>query len=263
MISDVNATGILKIEKIDGGELWTINANLPEGNYTAKAKFGKVWETETSSFTVAYDEQPEASTGAVLGFSYDTPNYGGKQDYSIKVAGKADKVRIVYANGASRTYARTNSNVTIKSYDADGNEVYANSTNLAYEIWTVNVNLVAGEYVVKAKFDNEWSDGNSYSVTIDSKPSTTVSVTDVTVNNGSVDITVDGKAQKVRIVYANGATRTFDRDDANVSIVSTDEGEVWSVTVKLAAGEYSAVAKYINDAGKQVWDSTNTAFTVA
>ena len=33
MTSDANALGILKIEKTDDGEIWTINVNIPEGRY--------------------------------------------------------------------------------------------------------------------------------------------------------------------------------------------------------------------------------------
>ena len=263
MTSDANALGILKIEKTEDGEIWTINANLAEGKFTAYAKMAKeYWENDGYGFTVSFDQKPEPETGDVTEVTYDTPNYGGKQDYRVKVTDKADKIQFVYANGGTTTLTRLDPRVSIKSYDAQGNEVYANSTNLAYEIWTVNFNLPAGNYVVKAKYGrNTWSEGLAVNVAISAKPATAVSVTEVNASADSVAVTVNGTAKKVKITYASGATRTYDRDNANVSIASNGDGEIWTINVKLTEGDYTATAKYI-DNGKQVWDTTDFAFTV-
>ena len=263
MTSDANALGILKIEKTEDGEIWLINANLAEGKFTAYAKMAKeYWENDGYGFTVSFDQKPEPETGDVTEVTYDTPNYGGKQDYRVKVTDKADKIQFVYANGGTITLTRLDPRVSIKSYDAQGNEVYANSTNLAYEIWTVNFNLPAGNYVVKAKYGrNTWSEGLAVNVVISAKPATAVSVTEVNASADSVAVTVNGTAKKVKITYASGATRTFNRDDANVSIASNGDGEIWTINVKLTEGDYTATAKYI-DNGKQVWDITDFAFTV-
>lgn len=263
MTSDANALGILKIEKTEDGEIWLINANLAEGKFTAYAKMAKeYWENDGYGFTVSFDQKPEPKIGDVTEVTYDTPNYGGKQDYRVKVTDKAGKIQFVYANGGTTTLTRLDPRVSIKSYDAQGNEVYANSTNLAYEIWTVNFNLPAGNYVVRAKYGrNTWSEGLAVNVVISAKPATAVSVTEVNTSDDSVAVTVNGTAKKVKITYASGATRTFNRDDANVSIDSNGDGEIWTINVKLTEGDYTATAKYI-DNGKQVWDTTDFAFTV-
>ena len=263
MTSDANALGILKIEKTEDGEIWLINANLAEGKFTAYAKMAKeYWENDGYGFTVSFDQKPEPEIGDVTEVTYDTPNYGGKQDYRVKVTDKADKIQFVYANGGTTTLTRLDPRVSIKSYDAQGNEVYANSTNLAYEIWTVNFNLPAGNYVVRAKYGrNTWSEGLAVNVVISAKPATAVSVTEVNASADSVAVTVNGTAKKVKITYASGATRTFNRDDANVSIASNGDGEIWTINVKLTEGDYTATAKYI-DNGRQVWDTTDFAFTV-
>ncbi len=262
MTSDANAQGILKIEKTEDGEIWTINANIAEGRFTAYAKMAKeYWETDGYNFTVVFDQKPAPETGDVTEVTYNTPNYGGKQDYYVKVSGKADKVQFVYANGGTTTLTRLDPRVSIKSYDAQGNEVYANSTNLAYEIWTVNFNLPAGSYVVKAKYGRTWSEGFAVNVAFDPEPAQVVSVTAVNTSADSVAVTVNGTAKKVKITYASGATRTYDRDNANVSIASSGDGEIWTINVKLTEGDYTATAKYI-DNGQQVWDITDFAFTV-
>ena len=211
---------------------------------------------------VRFDAILVASNSSIISVTPETPNYGGKQDYRVKVTDKAGKIQFVYANGGTTTLTRLDPRVSIKSYDAQGNEVYANSTNLAYEIWTVNFNLPAGNYVVRAKYGrNTWSEGLAVNVVISAKPATAVSVTEVNASADSVAVTVNGTAKKVKITYASGATRTFNRDDANVSIASNGDGEIWTINVKLTEGDYTATAKYI-DNGKQVWDTTDFAFTV-
>ena len=262
MTSDANALGILKIEKTDDGEIWTINVNIPEGRYVAFAKFGKDWEENGHNFSVRFDVKPEEPTpDGVLEVTYNTPNYGGKQEYTFKVSGKADKIQVVCADGGTTTLSRLDPRVTVKSYDADGIEVYSNSTNLAYEIWTVELDIPAGRHIAKAKYGRSWTAGTEFDVIIDAKPVEAVSVTEVKASADSVEVTVNGTATKIKIADASGATRTYDRDHADVSIAPDGDGEIWTINAKLRAGEYTATAKYIaND--RQVWDTTDFAFTV-
>ena len=262
MTSDANALGILKIEKTDDGEIWTINVNIPEGRYVAFAKFGKDWEENGHNFSVRFDVKPEEPTpDGVLEVTYNTPNYGGKQEYTFKVSGKADKIQVVCADGGTITLSRLDPRVTVKSYDAEGIEVYSNSTNLAYEIWTVELNLPAGRHIAKAKYGRSWTAGTEFDVIIDAKPVSAVSVTEVKTSADSVEVTVNGTATKIKIADASGATRIYDRDHADVSIAPDGDGEIWTINAKLRAGEYTATAKYIAN-GRQVWDTTDFAFTV-
>ena len=262
MTSDANALGILKIEKTDDGEIWTINVNIPEGRYVAFAKFGKDWEENGHNFSVRFDVKPEEPTpDGVLEVTYNTPNYGGKQEYTFKVSGKADKIQVVCADGGTITLSRLDPRVTVKSYDAEGIEVYSNSTNLAYEIWTVELDIPAGRHIAKAKYGRSWTAGTEFDVIIDAKPVSAVSVTEVKASADSVEVTVNGTATKIKIADASGATRTYDRDHADVSIAPDGDGEIWTINAKLRAGEYTATAKYIaND--RQVWDTTDFAFKV-
>ena len=262
MTSDANALGILKIEKTDDGEIWTINVNIPEGRYVAFAKFGKDWEENGHNFSVRFDVKPEEPTpDGVLEVTYNTPNYGGKQEYTFKVSGKADKIQVVCADGGTTTLSRLDPRVTVKSYDAEGIEVYSNSTNLAYEIWTVEFDIPAGRHIAKAKYGRSWTAGTEFDVIIDAKPVSAVSVTEIKASADSVEVTVNGTATKIKIADASGATRTYDRDHADVSIAPDGDGEIWTINAKLRAGEYTATAKYIaND--RQVWDTTDFAFTV-
>ena len=239
-------------------EIWTVKLNIAEGKHVARAKYGKVW-TGDHEFTVVYDVKPAPK--GVVDVTYDTPNYGGKQQYSFKVDGKASKIQIAYGEGGTTTFIRIDPRVSIKSYDAQGNEVSANSADLAYEIWTVKLSIPEGKHLAKAKYGKTWTDGFEFDVVITSKPIKAVSVTAVSVSADSVAVTVNGTAKKVRITYASGATRTYDRDDIGVSIASDGDGEIWTINVKLTEGDYTATAKYMAN-GKQVWDTTDFAFTV-
>ena len=239
-------------------EIWTVKLNIAEGKHVARAKYGKVW-TGDHEFTVVYDVKPAPK--GVVDVTYDTPNYGGKQQYSFKVDGKASKIQIAYGKGGTTTFIRIDPRVSIKSYDAQGNEVSANSADLAYEIWTVKLSIPEGKHLAKAKYGKTWTDGFEFDVVITSKPIKAVSVTAVSVSADSVAVTVNGTAKKVRITYASGATRTYDRDDIGVSIASNGDGEIWTINVKLTEGDYTATAKYMAN-GKQVWDTTDFAFTV-
>ena len=239
-------------------EIWTVKLNIAEGKHVARAKYGKVW-TGDHEFTVVYDVKPAPK--GVVDVTYDTPNYGGKQQYSFKVDGKASKIQIAYGKGGTTTFIRIDPRVSIKSYDAQGNEVSANSADLAYEIWTVKLSIPEGKHLAKAKYGKTWTDGFEFDVVITSKPIKVVSVTAVSVSADSVAVTVNGTAKKVRITYASGATRTYDRDDIGVSITSNGDGEIWTINVKLTEGDYTATAKYMAN-GKQVWDTTDFAFTV-
>ena len=239
-------------------EIWTVKLNIAEGKHVARAKYGKVW-TGDHEFTVVYDVKPAPK--GVVDVTYDTPNYGGKQQYSFKVDGKASKIQIAYGKGGTTTFIRIDPRVSIKSYDAQGNEVSANSADLVYEIWTVKLSIPEGKHLAKAKYGKTWTDGFEFDVVITSKPIKVVSVTAVSVSADSVAVTVNGTAKKVRITYASGATRTYDRDDIGVSIASNGDGEIWTINVKLTEGDYTATAKYMAN-GKQVWDTTDFAFTV-
>ena len=282
--ADVDAATAAINDAVKALELMTYTANFYVNGQLYKAVTAKVgeqiiapkdpsvdgynfngWDPEVGTMgteDVRFDAILVASNSSIISVTPETPNYGGKQDYRVKVTDKADKIQFVYANGGTTTLTRLDPRVSIKSYDAQGNEVYANSTNLAYEIWTVNFNLPAGNYVVRAKYGrNTWSEGLAVNVVISAKPATAVSVTEVNASADSVAVTVNGTAKKVKITYASGATRTYDRDNANVSIASDGDGEIWTINVKLTEGDYTATAKYI-DNGKQVWDTTDFAFTV-
>ena len=53
----------------------------------------------------------------------------------------------------------------------------------------------------------------------------------------------------------------FDGTIADYVLANHERQKAWTINVKLTEGDYTATAKYI-DNGKQVWDTTDFAFTV-
>ena len=88
-----------------------------------------------------------------------TPSWSSVNDYSFSVDGRPLKLQVIEATGATRTFSRHASNVVIKAYDEQGNEVHDTSADLAYEVWTVKTRLTPNSSLkIHAKYDNVWED---------------------------------------------------------------------------------------------------------
>lgn len=149
-----NGNEVDSLSRLVAYEVWTINLNLSEDDYTVKAKFEDEWEKGTTDFSISYD----LTHGDVSVTEVKNTDIG----YTFKLNGTAQKLRVVAADGATRTYNRNNANVTIKAYDANGDEVAVGSENVSYEIWTIAAKLSSGNYTAIAKFYNSgayyWSE---------------------------------------------------------------------------------------------------------
>lgn len=68
--------------------------------------------------------------------------------------------------------------------------------------------------------------------------------------------TADGAPNKLRIVYPDGLTTSFDRKRATIE--TKDGYEVWTLTLTLPAGEYKVLARFGKD-----WEKNDKGFEVA
>lgn len=98
--------------------------------------------------------------------SLDTHN-----TFTVTANGRAAMIQFIEPDGGTRTYDRNNKNVTIKSYDADGNEVNSLDRTVAYEVWNIYTNMSAGvEIRARVKYLDgavyTW-DVNTYSFTVE------------------------------------------------------------------------------------------------
>ena len=156
---------------------------------------------------------PLDSESSVKSVTY-TPSWSSVNDYSISVDGRPLKLQVIEATGATRTFSRHASNVAIKAYDEQGNEVHDTSADLAYEVWTVKTRLTPNSSLkIHAKYDNVWED-QTYDFSISTLYSdTTLKYAELAETSGKKS-TVDCKivtgsgVNKVRIEYEDGMTST-------------------------------------------------------
>ena len=153
------------------------------------------------------------SESSVKGVTY-TPSWSSVNDYSFSVDGRPLKLQVIEATGATRTFSRHASNVAIKAYDEQGNEVHDTSADLAYEVWTVKTRLTPNSNLkIHAKYDNVWED-QTYDFSISTLYSdTTLKSAELAETSGkqsAVDckIVTGSGVNKVRIEYEDGMTTT-------------------------------------------------------
>ncbi len=101
-------------------EVWTIVMTLGEGAFTAKAKYGTVWETEAFDFEVTMYKPREVAVDFVAKDSASEAE--ANKALSIKRKGVAEitvtapvtvtKVQLVFASGSTSTYTTASSAVT-------------------------------------------------------------------------------------------------------------------------------------------------------
>ena len=166
---------------------------------------------------------PLDSESSVKDVTY-TPSWSSVNDYSFSVDGRPLKLQVIEATGATRTFSRHASNVAIKAYDEQGNEVHDTSADLAYEVWTVKTRLTPNSNLkIHAKYDNVWED-QTYDFSISTLYSdTTLKSAELAETSGkksAVDckIVTGSGVNKVRIEYEDGMTTTV-----NSSMAVLDE----------------------------------------
>ena len=166
---------------------------------------------------------PLDSESSVKDVTY-TPSWSSVNDYSFSVDGRPLKLQVIEATGATRTFSRHASNVVIKAYDEQGNEVHDTSADLAYEVWTVKTRLTPNSNLkIHAKYDNVWED-QSYDFSVSTLYSdTTLKSAELAETSGkqsAVDckIVTGSGVNKVRIEYEDGMTTTV-----NSSMAVLDE----------------------------------------
>ncbi len=148
-----------------------------------------------------------------------TPSESNRNDFYVTVEGRADKVQIVEPDGGTRTYHRNHEKVTIKSYNAAGEEVGSLDRALAYEIWTLtDVNLPdQRELTVYARYGYDWSIDAPYVFTVTLKEheyddevySMELAATEGLQGKVSATVVTGLDVTGVRFVMDNGTTATY------------------------------------------------------
>ena len=178
---------------------------------------------------------PLDTESSVNGVTY-TPSWSSVNDYSFSVDGRPLKLQVIEATGATRTFSRHASNVVIKAYDGQGNEVHDTSADLSYEVWTVKTRLTPNSNLkIHAKYGNVWEDqmyGFSISTLYSDTTLKSAELAETSGKQSAVDckIVTGSGVNKVRIEYEDGMTSTV-----NSSMAVLDETNMtytYSLSVK-------------------------------
>lgn len=156
-----------------------------------------------------------------------TPAEDTHNTFDVVVNGRMAMVQFIEEDGGTRTYDRYHKNVTIKSFNAAGEEVNSLSREVAYEIWTINTNLVGPEVKVRTKYiqGNQYIwETEKYTFTLEFvEPTFDADIREITPvatsgKKGAVSTTVvvGPDAQGVRFVMDNNTTTTYYAEKATV-----------------------------------------------
>ncbi|MBP3939402.1 MAG: hypothetical protein IK955_08330, partial [Clostridia bacterium] len=156
-----------------------------------------------------------------------TPSEDTHNTFSVAVTGRMSMIQFIEMDGGTRTYDRYNKNVTIVSYNAAGEEVNSLSRDVAYEVWTINTNLIGPDVKARAKYlegtSYKW-ETETYNFTVETlAPTFDADVRSITPaatagKKGAVATTVvvGPDAEGVRFVMDNGTTTTYYAEKATV-----------------------------------------------
>ena len=178
---------------------------------------------------------PLDTESSVNGVTY-TPSWSSVNDYSFSVDGRPLKLQVIEATGATRTFSRHASNVVIKAYDGQGNEVHDTSADLAYEVWTVKTRLTPNSNLkIHAKYGNVWEDqmyGFSISTLYSDTTLKSAELAETSGKQSAVDckIVTGSGVNKVRIEYEDGMTSTVNSSMAVLD--KTNMTYTYSLSVK-------------------------------
>ncbi len=197
------------------------------------------------------------------------------RQYEVTVTGAPSKIQLINYKGGTQTYDRYHRNVTIVSYDAQGNVVDYTEVEPAYEVWTVSMSLGSGAYQFKAKFGKVWEAFTyEFDVEIVEKPEAEIIFVAAPVDGsaeagktlaltrntkGVMTVVVPTATSKVQLAFSIGCTSTY--TSSNATVVDNGDGtETWtilrnfsnvgeytmSLKLKDKSGWYDAVAEAIN-----------------
>ena len=76
-----------------------------------------------------------------------------RNTFNVTVEGRPAMIQFIEPTDGTRTYDRNHKNVTIKSYDAEGNEVNSLDRTAVYEVWSIYSNMMTNvEIRTRAKY---------------------------------------------------------------------------------------------------------------
>jgi hypothetical protein len=203
-------------------ESWATLASAVTAGKAVSRTLGTTQQTTVDSATKAITDAiaalvKKAVKSSITSTAY-TPSESTTNNFNVTINGRASKVQFVGPDGGTMTFDRYNSNVTIKSYKADGTECSSLSKDLAYEVWTINAKIDNGTSIkAVAKMGSTW-ETESYAFDVKTAApvkdytlySATLASTSGTDNKVTATVTTGIDVAKIRFTYSDGGTATLD-----------------------------------------------------
>ena len=146
-----------------------------------------------------------------------------RNTFNVTVEGRPAMIQFIEPTNGTRTYDRNHKNVTIKSYDADGNEVNSLDRTAVYEVWSIYSNMMPNvEIRTRAKYLSDarytWESETYDFPMILANPIVSMKLSKVEGEKSAVPATVvaDDDTEKVMFKMPNNTSVT-------VSTYTTDE----------------------------------------
>ena len=199
-IDEVN-DGYSQLRRFHAEHIW--------GEYSKDSKGNTVAEClcEFCQYTDVKEKTPSSDVIKVEYIQQEDTH----KDFTVTSNGRKSMIQFMEPDGGTRTYDRYHKNVTITSYNADGEVVNDLSRDLAYEVWEIYSNMSVGnEIKVRGKENGKW-DAEKYSFTIEPyNPIISMELSSTSGKLGPVPATVvaDDKTEKVMFKMPDNTTVT-------------------------------------------------------
>ena len=192
------------------------------------------------------------------------------RQYEITVAGAPTKTRFINEKGGTVTFARNGRNVTIVSYNANGEVIDYAEEEPAYEVWTVATSLGEGTYQATAKIGADWeaftyefeielvdyAENEVYFVAAPADGSAEAGKTLALTRNAPavMTVTVPDTVNKVQLYFTLGEktfTTTYAPDSAYATVTDNGDGTcTWILNRNFSTiGEYTMALKLRDSKG--------------
>lgn len=157
-----------------------------------------------------------------------------RNTFNVTVEGRPAMIQFIEPTNGTRTYDRNHKNVTIKSYDAEGNEVNSLDRTAAYEVWSIYSNMMANvEIRTRAKYLSDaiytWDTETYDFPMILANPIISMELSAFEGEKGPVPATVvaDDKTEKVMFKMPNNTSVTISTYTTNENGNRVFTGKAW------------------------------------
>ncbi|MBQ3127580.1 MAG: hypothetical protein IJC13_00920 [Clostridia bacterium] len=214
---------------LDPGVYYITDNNLKRGLYDFVVDTGN----ENNGYPLPTSLQRRTVAPSITNVEYEKSSET-RNTFNVTVEGRPAMIQFIEPTDGTRTYDRNHKNVTIKSYDAEGNEVNSLDRTAAYEVWSIYSNMMPNvEIRTRAKYLSNarytW-DSETYDFSmILANPIVSMKLSATSGKKGPVPATVvaDDKTEKVMFKMPNGTSVTVASTETDENGNKIFKGNAW------------------------------------